>query len=56
MESDQVWDEVNQALIQKKAELTEKEKSSNTPSLIYRALRRSAVGPTISLLRDHNEL
>lgn len=55
-QSNPVWDEVNQALIQKKAELTAKEKSSNMPSLIYRALRRSAIGPTISLLRAHNDL
>ncbi|KAJ1379974.1 hypothetical protein SESBI_46426 [Sesbania bispinosa] len=54
-----VWDEINEALEAKKAKLSQedgwsKAESSGTRSWSYRALRCSALGPTMALLRSQN--
>lgn len=55
------WDEISAALNAKKAELSKndgwnQEESSGRRSWSYRALRGSALGPTMALLRAQNEL
>ncbi|XP_038892498.1 coilin isoform X2 [Benincasa hispida] len=55
------WDEISEALSAKKAELSKndgwnQEESSGRRSWSYRALRGSALGPTMALLRAQNEL
>ncbi|KAG6601546.1 Coilin, partial [Cucurbita argyrosperma subsp. sororia] len=55
------WDEISDALSAKKAELSKddglnQEESSGWRSWSYRALRGSALGPTMALLRAQNEL
>ncbi|MED6196951.1 hypothetical protein PIB30_052139 [Stylosanthes scabra] len=54
-----VWDEINEALTAKKAKLSQatswrKEESSSSQSWSQRALRCSALGPTMALLRSQN--
>ncbi|KAE8667234.1 Sphere organelles protein-related, putative isoform 2 [Hibiscus syriacus] len=54
-----VWDEINEALSAKKAELSKDDgwsraDSSGTSGWSYRALRRSALGPTVAFLRAQN--
>ncbi|KAJ1380496.1 Coilin, N-terminal domain [Sesbania bispinosa] len=54
-----VWDEINEALEAKKAKLSQVDgwsnaESSGTRSWSYRALRCSALGPTMALLRSQN--
>ncbi|KAK8512831.1 hypothetical protein V6N13_090423 [Hibiscus sabdariffa] len=54
-----VWDEINEALSAKKAELSKEDgwnqaDSSGRSAWSYRALRRSALGPTMALLRAQN--
>jgi coilin len=56
-----VWDEISQALNTKKAQLSQedgwsKEESSGKNKWSYRALRGSALGPTMALLRAQNGL
>ncbi|XP_061346987.1 coilin [Gastrolobium bilobum] len=56
-----VWDEINEALKAKKAKLSQedgwsKEQSSGTRSWSNRALRCSALGPTMAFLRSKNGL
>ncbi|OMO60278.1 Coilin [Corchorus capsularis] len=53
------WEEISQALSAKKAELSKEDgwsrtDSSGKGSWSYRALRRSALGPTMALLRSQN--
>ncbi|XP_039018171.1 coilin-like isoform X2 [Hibiscus syriacus] len=54
-----VWDEINEALSAKKAELSKDDcwsraDSSGRSGWSYRALRRSALGPTVGFLRAQN--
>ncbi|GMI70794.1 coilin [Hibiscus trionum] len=54
-----VWDEINEALSAKKAELSKEDgwsraDSSGRSAWSYRALRRSALGPTMAFLRAQN--
>ncbi|KAL1289939.1 coilin isoform X2 [Arachis ipaensis] len=56
-----VWDEINEALTAKKTKLSQancwrKEESSSSQSWSQRALRCSALGPTMALLRSQNGL
>ncbi|XP_072060695.1 coilin isoform X1 [Arachis hypogaea] len=56
-----VWDEINEALTAKKVKLSQancwrKEESSSSQSWSQRALRCSALGPTMALLRSQNGL
>ncbi|RDX60240.1 Coilin, partial [Mucuna pruriens] len=56
-----VWDEINEALKAKKAKLSHengwsKGESSSTRSWSHRAMRCSALGPTMAFLRSNNEL
>lgn len=56
-----VWDQINEAIEAKKAKLSQedgwrKDESSGTRSWSYRALRRSALGPTMAILRSQNGL
>ncbi|XP_027334648.1 coilin [Abrus precatorius] len=56
-----VWDEINEALKAKKAKLSQEDgwskgESSSTRSWSNRALRCSALGPTMALLRSNNGL
>jgi len=62
--SGSTWDQIKQALNEKKAELQKKKdgwdewtpsKSTANTSWSYRALRRSAVGPTLAYLRGRND-
>ncbi|XP_078434605.1 sphere organelles protein-like protein isoform X2 [Wolffia australiana] len=56
-EQGNVWDELSRALEQKKEELSQKKlRSTGRASWSLRALRRSALGPTVSLLRSNNEI
>ncbi|KAG6713859.1 hypothetical protein I3842_05G174000 [Carya illinoinensis] len=55
------WDEISQALNAKKVQLSEedgwrKEESSGKSGWSYRALRSSALGPTMAILRAQNGL
>ena len=55
------WEEINEALSAKKAELSKEDdwsqaNSSGRSSWSYRALRRSALGPTMAFLRAQNEI
>nr|XP_043639047.1 coilin [Erigeron canadensis] len=54
------WDELKQALIAKKAELqgmnAEMKKDSGRNKWSYRALRGSALGPTMAMLRSSNNI
>lgn len=55
------WDEISQALNAKKAQLSKedgwcKEESSGKREWSYRAMRGSALGPTMALLRAQNGL
>ncbi|XP_008446142.1 coilin isoform X1 [Cucumis melo] len=55
------WDEISEALSAKKVELSKnngwnQEESSGRKSWSYRALRGSALGPTMALLRSQKEL
>lgn len=55
------WDEISEALNAKKSQLTQedgwsKEESSGKREWSYRAMRGSALGPTMALLRAQNEL
>ncbi|KAE8023555.1 hypothetical protein FH972_009235 [Carpinus fangiana] len=55
------WDEISEALNAKKSQLTRedgwsKEESSGKREWSYRAMRGSALGPTMALLRAQNEL
>lgn len=55
------WDEISEALNAKKAQLSQengwsKEESSGKSAWSYRALRGSALGPTMALLRAQSEL
>ncbi|XP_050206650.1 coilin [Mercurialis annua] len=55
------WEDISQALDAKKAELAQEDKwnkaeSSGKKPWSYRALRGSALGPTMALLRSQNEL
>ncbi|XP_038994060.1 coilin-like isoform X1 [Hibiscus syriacus] len=54
-----VWDEINEALTAKKAELSKEDgwsgaDNSGRSGWSYRALRRSALGPTVAFLRAQN--
>lgn len=52
------WEEIDQVLSAKKAELLQVEETSKESSSgrwSYKALRSSALGPTIALLRSQNE-
>ncbi|OAY32483.1 coilin isoform X2 [Manihot esculenta] len=56
-----VWEEINQALKAKKEELSQEDNWNKTQSSgrrpwSYKALRGSALGPTMALLRSQNEL
>ncbi|KAG4975369.1 Coilin [Glycine soja] len=57
-----VWDEINEALKAKKAKLSKEDgwsrggESSSTRSWSHRAMRCSALGPTMALLRSNNGL
>lgn len=56
-----VWDEINEALNAKKAKLSQengwtKEETTGTRSWSYRAMRGSALGPTMARLRSQNQL
>lgn len=60
-----VWEELSTALSAKKAELAQEDNwnkkksspgSSSTSSWSYRALRGSALGPTMARLRAQNDL
>ncbi|KAL8161659.1 hypothetical protein V2J09_013148 [Rumex salicifolius] len=49
------WEDIGAALIAKKAELLKEDKCNNKrPFWPYRAMRRSAMGPTLALLRAQN--
>lgn len=55
------WDEISQALNEKKAQLSQedgwsKEESSGKREWSFRAMRGSALGPTVALLRAQNGL
>ncbi|XP_059448133.1 coilin isoform X2 [Corylus avellana] len=55
------WDEISEALNAKKSQLSQedgwsKEESSGKREWSYRAMRGSALGPTMALLRAQNEL
>lgn len=56
-----MWDEISQVLSAKKAQLSQedgwnKKESSRKNSWSYKALRGSALGPTMAILRAQNEL
>ncbi|KAG4920096.1 hypothetical protein JHK87_048690 [Glycine soja] len=57
-----VWDKINEALKAKKAKLSQEDcwsrggESSSTRSWSHRAMRCSALGPTMALLRSNNGL
>lgn len=56
-----VWDEINEALTAKKAKLSlengwSREESSGTRAWSHRALRCSALGPTMALIRAQSGL
>ncbi|TKY47696.1 DNA ligase isoform X2 [Spatholobus suberectus] len=56
-----VWDEINEALKAKKAKLSQEDgwskgESSSTRSWSHRAMRCSALGPTMAFLRSNNGL
>ena len=56
-----VWDEINEALTEKKAKLSmengwNKGQNSGSRSWSNRSLRCSALGPTVALLRAQNGL
>ena len=52
------WDQIDQALSERKAQLQQTDswaiKGSTTASWSFRALRGSALGPTLALLRGTN--
>ncbi|OAY34450.1 hypothetical protein MANES_12G021100v8 [Manihot esculenta] len=55
------WEEINQALNAKKEQLSEEDNWNKTPGSgrrpwSYKAMRGSALGPTVALLRAQNEL
>ncbi|XP_058092445.1 coilin [Magnolia sinica] len=55
------WDEISQALTEKKAQLMKRngwgtKESSDKAAWSYKALRSSALGPTVALLRARNDL
>lgn len=56
------WEEINQVLCAKKAELSQvddqstKKNSSRSSPWSYKALRSSALGPTMAFLRSQNGL
>ena len=54
------WDELKEALIAKKSELLEMneemKKDSGRNKWSYRALRSSALGPTMAMLRSSNNI
>lgn len=57
---DDLWEQLNEALSAKKAELSQ-ESSWGKPKPVsstwsYRALKGSAMGPTMALLRSKNKL
>lgn len=57
-----VWDELSQTLNEKKAQLSKEQDGwrdnefSGKSSWSYRALKGSALGPTMALLRSQNKL
>ncbi|XP_042502063.1 coilin isoform X2 [Macadamia integrifolia] len=59
-EQKNVWEELSQALCQKKTQLSQngytKNESSGRSAWSFKALRSSALGPTMALLRAQNEM